>query len=213
MATRRGAMDVAGVLLIVGVCALGALFVRYHVRDHVWPRNFGVVEEGRIYRAGRQTPAMMARLVREHGIKTIVDLGNVAPGSVESARWDGVAKALGVERFNFLLWGDGTGDPNQYVEALMVVNDPARQPVLVHCAAGAQRTSACTIFYRANVQGWPIDKAIEEAGEFRHDQARNPNLRRYVERWNQAIGESLKSGARIPYGEAEAMPVVTDPNR
>lgn len=186
---------------MIGAVTLGAWFARYHVRDDLWPRNFGVVEAGQIYRSGRQTPAMMERLVREHGIRTIIDLGAFGLDTREEREAQRTAAALGVDRFRFTLQGDGTGDPNEYVAALRLMTDPARRPVLVHCAAGAQRTSGCVVLYRHIVQGKTVDQVFPEAFEFEHDSRRNPKLRPYLDQWTPAIVESFKTGVRIPFEE------------
>lgn len=191
------------IALIAAVAVLGGFTLRYHVRDNVWPRNFGVVEEGKLYRSGRQTPAMFERLVREHRIKTIVDMGAFAEGSREEEFAARTAKALGVDRLVFRLEGDGTGDPNSYVRALRVIADPARQPVLIHCAAGAQRTSGCIMLYRNITQGQPLDKVYEEAFDFEHDPARNPKLWPYIYRWRDAINRAVKYGGTIDWKPGE----------
>lgn len=190
------------VLALVTAVALSGWFFRYHVRDDLFARNFGVVEAGQIYRSGRQTPAMMERIVKAHGIKTIIDLGAFEPGSREEASADQTAKALGVARHRFGLFGDGTGDPNEYVAALRLLADPALRPVLVHCAAGAQRTSGCVVLYRHLVQGRPLTEAFPESFEFKHDPRRNPKLRPYLDRWSAAIGTAFKDGTRIEYQES-----------
>jgi len=82
--------------------------------------------------------------------------GGVAPfgpalvGSLASAApliLCNVAAKPGIECVEFLLPSDGTGDPEKYVRALQLMTDPQRQPVLVHCGAGAQRTSTAVILY------------------------------------------------------------------
>ncbi|MCB9898260.1 MAG: tyrosine-protein phosphatase [Planctomycetes bacterium] len=45
---------------------------------------------------------------------------------------------------------------------LRVAVDPARQPVLVHCQRGADRTGLMCAAYRMVVQGWSKDAALDE---------------------------------------------------
>jgi protein tyrosine/serine phosphatase len=45
---------------------------------------------------------------------------------------------------------------------LAVVMDPDRQPVLVHCQHGADRTGTMVAFYRMLVQGWSRREALAE---------------------------------------------------
>ena len=57
------------------------------------------------------------------------------------------------------------GENEDAVKFLQIVMDPARQPVLVHCQHGADRTGALMALYRMTVQGWPRDDAIREMTE------------------------------------------------
>jgi protein tyrosine/serine phosphatase len=47
-----------------------------------------------------------------------------------------------------------------------VINDPARQPVLVHCEKGADRTGTVVAAYRVVVQGMSVAAAVAEAKSF-----------------------------------------------
>ncbi|MFN7395387.1 MAG: fused DSP-PTPase phosphatase/NAD kinase-like protein [bacterium] len=189
-----------GPILLVGVLVfLGAWTARYNFRDNLVPRNFGVVDEGVLYRAGRLTPAQTKALVERHKIKTIIDLGAYRAGSTDERNAQRTAEALGVARFTFTLQGDGSGDPNDYAQALRIIAKPEFQPVLVHCAAGAQRTSACVVFYREIVQGRGIEESLPEALRYKHDPAKNPVLEPYIRQWHAAIAKAVREGGSIPW--------------
>jgi protein tyrosine phosphatase (PTP) superfamily phosphohydrolase (DUF442 family) len=51
------------------------------------------------------------------------------------------------------------------VRFLRIVTDPARQPVLVHCQHGSDRTGMMVAFYRVIVQGWSTEQAAREMTE------------------------------------------------
>lgn len=185
-------------LIVAGVAAGGgALVYAKVVRPNIVPKNFGVVEEGLLYRSGELTPAATERVVGARHIRTIIDLGGYDGNEVGERVAQRTADALGVERRVFRLEGDGTGNPNAYVEALRIITDPAKQPVLVHCSAGSQRTSACVLLYREIVQGKPFAGQMNEAYQHGHDPARNTKLRPYLEQWHEKIGEAFKRGTEI----------------
>lgn len=167
-------------------------------RPNVIPKNFGVVEEGRVYRSGELTPAAMERVVREHHIKTIIDLGAFEPGTAGELRMSRTAKALGVDRFLGNLEGDARGNPNYYLQALKIMSDPARQPVLVHCGAGSERTGCIVAIYRNAVQGVPLGEGYEEARHYRHDPRRNPHLKEVLDLWGAKVVEAFKTGRPLP---------------
>lgn len=184
-----------GVAVAVG---LGCAIYFGWARPHLVPRNFGVVDEGRLYRSAALTPAATRIVHDRYEIKTIVDLGGYdkdPAGERVAAR---TAAALGIERYVFELEGDGTGNPNAYVAALRVITDPSKQPVLVHCSAGAQRTSGCVMLYRDFVQGKDLAETYPEAREYRHDPEKNPRLLPFVTEHEAAIREAFERGGSIP---------------
>ncbi|MCG3121966.1 MAG: hypothetical protein GIKADHBN_00339 [Phycisphaerales bacterium] len=162
------------------------------------PKNFGVVEEGRIYRSGELTPAALKNVVERYHIRTIIDLGAHEPGSGEEARDQRAAAALGLTRYVLRLEGDATGNPNNYVHALRLMNDPGNQPVLVHCSAGAQRTGCVVMLQRHIVEGKPYGEVFGEAITHRHDAGDNPHLLLMLAEWSDEIAESYQSGNPIP---------------
>jgi protein tyrosine phosphatase (PTP) superfamily phosphohydrolase (DUF442 family) len=179
--------------------AIAALAVLWHkeVRDHLIPRNFGVVEAGALYRSGRLTPRATRLAVERHGIKTIVDLGayDKHPDREEQARR--TAEALGVTRYVFPLVGDGTGNPNAYVAALRVITDPANQPVLVHCSAGSERTSGCVMLYEKAVHGRAFADTYPQMTRHKHDPSENPLLMSYIADHADDILAALRAGTFI----------------
>jgi protein tyrosine phosphatase (PTP) superfamily phosphohydrolase (DUF442 family) len=194
---------IAWVILLVILGCGGGLGYAKLVRPNIVPKNFGVVDEGKLYRSGELTPAATERVVADHHVRTIIDLGGYDHDPVGERLAERTAEALGVERRVFRLQGDGTGNPNAYVEALRIITDPAKQPVLVHCSAGSQRTGACVLLYREIVQGKPFEGQMGEAYEHGHDPASNPKLRPYLEQWHVKIGEAFRSETLID-GEPKA---------
>jgi protein tyrosine phosphatase (PTP) superfamily phosphohydrolase (DUF442 family) len=54
------------------------------------------------------------------------------------------------------------------ISFLKLVQDPANQPVLVHCKHGADRTGTMVAAYRIVVQGWSKEAALAEMREDRY---------------------------------------------
>ena len=175
---RSRSLKIAVLLAVIGV--LGGYCYRYGIRDNLIPRNFGIVTEGHIYRSGRLTPATMEKIVTANKIKLIVDLGAYEENSPKDVLERRTAEALGAKRVRFALSGDATGNPKDYVETLKLMADPANHPMLVHCAAGAQRTSAAVMLYRKAFENVPFEQSLEEARTFGHDPFDNPKLLTYL---------------------------------
>ncbi|MCW5765815.1 MAG: tyrosine-protein phosphatase [Phycisphaeraceae bacterium] len=186
------------VAAVASLCAAGGLYYRYVIRDQIVPRRFAEVEPGKVYRAGRLSPTQLQAKVREHGIRTIVDLGAFEPGSPEARTAERTALALGVDRFVFGLQGDGTGAPQDYVEALRIALDPARQPVLVHCAAGTHRTSVCiTLVRNASAGGTLTPDFRRDFEAFNYDRGETPQTAAYLLEWGQKILDAYRTGASL----------------
>jgi protein tyrosine/serine phosphatase len=191
---------------ILAALALGA-GVYAAVRPEFVPRRFGVVEEGKIYRSGRLSPAAVARLHEEKGIRTIIDFGAWEPESVEERREQRTAEALGITRHVFRLEGDSRGDPNAYVKALRIMNDPKAQPVLVHCSAGSERTGCVVMLQRHFHENYTPEQAYAEAQNYDHRPHKNPYLIETFMDWKGPIRESLRTGEPIPF----TMPTIATP--
>ncbi|MDP1662065.1 MAG: tyrosine-protein phosphatase [Phycisphaerales bacterium] len=207
---RRWIGQIAALALGVGVI-LGLRLVWINLLvDHIVVRNFGVVEPGKVYRTRRLTEQTPARVTRDNGIKTIVDFGAYSPDSPQEETEAAFAGHNGINRVVLRLYGDGTGNPNAYVQALKIMNDPANQPVLVHCSAGSERTGIAVMLYRNIFQGVPLEEA--EAIEFKHSADRSSPFMPFVHRWRDPIAAALKSGSLIPdIAPADALTAATAP--
>ncbi len=184
------------IIIIIAIVA-GVIYGIKKTRYQFIARNFGVVEQNQIYRSGRLSPRMLRKVIAENNIKTILDLGAYQLDSVGDIKEQAISDELGVTRIRFELSGDGTGNPNYYVQALRMMQDEKTYPLLVHCAAGAQRASGAVLLFRHIVQGVDIAEAYPETFNFKHkpDQWQ---LLAYIAQYNDEIAQSLKSGQQIP---------------
>ena len=139
----------------------------------VWD-HFDVVKPGLLYRSGQLNPGQLTEAVRRYGIKTVVNLQ--IPGTTSEAE-RALTRSLGVDFLNLPMPGDGFGREDQFREFLKAVDDPARRPVLVHCARGTCRTGASVALYRYERDGWTIE---DVAAEMRRQTYRQGWLPGYV---------------------------------
>ena len=96
------------------------------------------------------------------GVKTVIDLqeyGDVAePDLVKSA---------GMQYVRIPMNTRVVPTTEQIALFLQLVNDPASQPVYVHCAGGRHRTGVMTAIYRMTKEGWTSDQAFKEMKKYR----------------------------------------------
>jgi protein tyrosine/serine phosphatase len=132
-------------------------------------RHFRVVHDGVLYRSGQLSLAGLQRVVHDYGIRTVVTLrdadtlGKPAPDLEEEdyCRCHGLHYCRITPRH----WDrpDGTIPAEVGVrQFLAVMDDPANQPVLIHCFAGVHRTGAYCAVYRIEYEGWSNAAAIAE---------------------------------------------------
>lgn len=142
--------------LVVIIAALGSatLVVFESQKDRLVWDHFDVVRHGVLYRSGQLTKSQLERAVKRYGLKTVVSF--LVPGpDVETER--ALAKRLKVDFINLPMSGDGAGDEAQFREVMAACDDPARRPVLVHCARGTCRTGAAAGLYRFEHDGWTVE--------------------------------------------------------
>jgi len=143
-------------------------------------KNFSAVEPG-VYRAGLIDERLLESVVSEHDVRRIVTLlpeKRDDPRQREEAR---LATERGIELERFPLHGNGTGDPMMYVSAVQAIVEARRasEAVLVHCAAGAQRTGGVIALYRI-VEGKAGNEIVAEMKRYGYEPRKNPALLPYL---------------------------------
>jgi protein tyrosine phosphatase (PTP) superfamily phosphohydrolase (DUF442 family) len=155
-------------VVVLAACLLGGAgwFWEDVAKDRLIPKRWATVEEGRIYRSGQLSAALVRKMLVRHGIKVIVSLTGEIPHDPDQEAEKKAAEELGIELLRLPLSGDGTGDVHRYAEAVAAIVEAKRQarPVLVHCAAGAQRTGGVIACYRLLVEGRPPAYVLKEMG-------------------------------------------------
>lgn len=177
---RRWGLIVGVPLAMVGLALSAESLAR--LRHQLFPKRFGVVEPGRIYRSGQIASRLIGDVLSDNQIDVVVDLTNDSPSDpAELADKQAEIAAidrLGIERHQHILIPDGTGDLVTYAAAVKSVADGAAagKRVLVHCAAGSQRTGGVVALYRLLVQHKPPSEVYEEMQAFKYSVHDSPRL-------------------------------------
>jgi protein tyrosine phosphatase (PTP) superfamily phosphohydrolase (DUF442 family) len=109
-----------------------------------------------LYRSAQPSAEGMRNL-RAIGVETIVNLR-----SFHSDRHEIGDTGLAYEHIYMKAWHPEEDDA---VRFLQIVANPRRDPVLVHCQHGADRTGTMCALYRVAMQGWTNEEAIEEMSQ------------------------------------------------
>jgi len=182
-------------LWLWGPVALAALAVGGYfglwqpLRKYIFPTNWGVVEEGRIYRSGLMKPNLVKRTLAEHNIRVIVALNGREADDPDQMAQEEAAKELNIEILRFPMRGNGTpGDANaadglrKYAGALAAVVKARREskPVLIQCGAGTHRTGGIVATYRVLVEKRPPSEAYAELRRYGWDPDKHQDLLKFL---------------------------------
>ena len=102
-------------------------------------QNLHTVVPGRVYRSAQPSPAALRRIVKEHDIRTVINLR----GSCNPLSWyldeSRTATELGVSQEDLSFSAIHLPPPSELRELIDVL-DHAEYPILLHCRQGADRT-------------------------------------------------------------------------
>lgn len=152
--------------LAIGLFLLGLQQLWQHGHDYILPRQFAVVEPGKIYRGGWQKDWPMRQIVSDYNIRTVLALAHPDdhPLSVNEKT---LAEELGVRWVHIPIVDQrSTASPKALTdlldEAAAVLADPSNYPIYFHCHHGLNRASMVQIAYRTRFCGWTLDQATDE---------------------------------------------------
>jgi protein tyrosine/serine phosphatase len=121
--------------------------------------NFGQVSK--MYYRGAQPVGHDFTELATLGVKTVIDLQ-----AYGDPREPAAARAAGLHYVNIGMSTRVVPTDDQLKQFLAIVNDPAQQPVYVHCAGGHHRTGVMTAIYRMTMDGWTGEQAFAEMKKY-----------------------------------------------
>jgi tyrosine-protein phosphatase SIW14 len=137
--------------------------------------NFGRVDSS-LYRGAQPEGRDFADL-KALGVKTIVNLTSDDADPNEKA----MTEAAGMSYVQIAMTTHTTPTAAQLAQFLGIVNDPASQPVFVHCVGGRHRTGVMTAAYRMTHDGWTGEQAFREMKQYKFgSDFLHPEFREFV---------------------------------
>jgi protein tyrosine/serine phosphatase len=159
------------------VCAMSLSLVaapRAEALKNIRIGNFGVINDN--YFRGAQPESGDYADLAKLGVKTVIDL--TRDGRDDERK---LVERSGMSFYRIPLTtseAPSTAAVNQF---LKIVNDPANQPVFVHCQGGRHRTGVMTAVYRMTQNSWTPDRAYAEMKKFRFEGfPGHPELKKFV---------------------------------
>jgi protein tyrosine phosphatase (PTP) superfamily phosphohydrolase (DUF442 family) len=143
---------------------LGAVLIISPLLFVAWNQatyNFGEVQPDRIYRSGQMPASALVRTIREHHIKTVLNLR----GSNQVDTWyrEEVAatNGLGATQIDVAM-SSCVWMSRAQLQALIEAVDTAEYPMLIHCAWGSERTGLVSAFVELLRPGGTFDDALAQ---------------------------------------------------
>ena len=163
--------------------------------------NFGQVNA--TYYRGAQPRGRDYTDLAALGIKTVIDLQ--ADGDLNEAQF---VQNAGMKFFRIPMTTRVVPTSEKLSQFLSIVNNPANQPVYVHCAGGRHRTGVMTAVYRMTEGGWNADRAFQEMKQYKFGaDFLHPEFKEFVYTYRSPI----EPGAPVP-AEAAVVVAVTAEN-
>lgn len=124
--------------------------------------NFGQLNSS--YYRGAQPEGRDYADLAALGVKTLVNLTSDDAEANEKA----MVERAGMAYVQIPMTTHEPPTAAQLAEFLTIVNDPAKQPVYVHCVGGRHRTGVMTAVYRMTADGWTADRAFAEMKQYKY---------------------------------------------
>ena len=157
---RVSRISAAAILLGLSLAMPGAARADSSRRSNIQIDNFGRVNAN--YYRGAQPQGQDYVDLAAFGIKTVIDLTHDGD-SQEPA----VVQRLGMKFYRIPMTTHETPSSVKVAQFLKLVEDPANQPVYVHCQGGRHRTGVMTAVYRMTDEGWTADRAFAEMKQYK----------------------------------------------
>jgi tyrosine-protein phosphatase SIW14 len=137
--------------------------------------NFGRVND--TYFRGAQPQGADYGSLAALGVKTIINLTSDDADPAEQS----MVTRNGMAYLQIPMSTREEPTKDQLATFLSVVNDPARQPVYVHCVGGRHRTGVMTAVFRMTHDGWTPDRAFKEMKQYKYGaDFLHPEFKRFV---------------------------------
>jgi tyrosine-protein phosphatase SIW14 len=143
--------------------------------------NFGKVNAN--YYRGAQPQGHDYADLKALGVKTIIDFTGDGDRDLSEPA---IVKGLGMNFYNIPMTTRQVPTKDQLAQFLKIVNDPASQPVYVHCQGGRHRTGVMTAVYRMTTEGWTGQKAFTEMKQYKYGaDFLHPEFKQFVYNYKQ----------------------------
>lgn len=179
--SRRPALVRRVALLVVAsLVFLGLTHAHWVMFDY----RFTTITPERVFQSAEIPPPALVRKVREHGIRTVIDLRQGGGEPIEAER-----RALNEAGVRYVNLPSAQVPDDGTVDAFLGIMERSdTYPVLIHCEHGQGRSVLFAALYRIEFEGWTNESAVggtrlvSGRGSFAPDEPKGRYLRAYQPR-------------------------------
>lgn len=195
---NRGAVVAIALLIAASAAPVGAAGASASALARVHIDNFGRVDDN--YFRGAQPEDRDYDDLAAIGVKTVIDLTRDGQKGERM-----MVERAGMTFYRIPLTTSERPPDGAVKQFLSLVNDPARQPVYVHCQGGQHRTGVMTAVYRMTKYGWTENKAYDEMKQYKFETFfGHPELRHFVHDFYEKLTPVVS-----PIAATASLPVLT----
>ena len=165
MIVNRMALRICAAMLLILLSISGRVSAKSNAAanfSRIRIDNFGRINDN--YYRGAQPEARDYADLAAGGIKTVIDL--TRDGRDEERE---LVESAGMNFYRIPLTTTDRPSDAAVAQFLRLADDPANQPVYVHCQGGRHRTGVMTAVYRMMHDGWTADQAYVEMKQYRFE--------------------------------------------
>ena len=152
--------------------------------------NFGKINSN--YYRGAQPGDRDYKDLAALGVTTVIDL--TRDGRANEQR---LVEQAGMRFYRIPMTTSEKPSEAAVAQFLKLVNDPASQPVFVHCQGGRHRTGVMTAVYRMTQDSWTAERAYQEMKQYRFEGfPGHPTLKKFVYDYYSRMDRSRIADAR-----------------
>lgn len=150
------------------------------IKNLMFGNNLHVLQKGQAYRAGTIPPKRLARKIKKFGIRTVINLRGAQPHKRWFQRQDKVLRTLRIGFYNIPMSAK-TLPSRENALKLIDLFDHAPRPILIHCRAGADRTSEAAALWKLTQEGSTKQEARRQLSDtYGHFSNRYPAKKLFI---------------------------------
>jgi uncharacterized protein (TIGR01244 family) len=133
-----------------------------YAANAIFRYNFHSVTPGRFYRSAQMPRDALAETIREHGIRTVIDLRLNEDAPDESGTTEAETARRAGAVYRHVPFSSSRVNQRASLLALLAAYRETPSPILVHCSSGTHRAGVASAIWLIEQAGWPPERAAEQ---------------------------------------------------